>query len=104
MNHYKVPKEEKEFLIKNCPVKINKNSFKKYHLYTIAKELETGREILFYKFQDNFITVENIGKLMLFASGINTDILLVFVKKKSMELTQLFDWLGKNQNKKFILK
>ena len=101
---YKVPQEEKEFLTANCPLRINKKSFKKIYLYTVAKELKTKREILFYKFSQSYPKAEEIGNLIILASGLNVDVLVAFTDKQSMELVQVFDWLTKKHEKQFILK
>ena len=101
---YKVPKEEKDFLLANCPLKINKKSFKKVYFFTVAKELKTKREILFYKFRQNYPKAEEIGNLIILASGLDTDVLVAFTNEKSIELAQVFGWLTKKHKKQFILK
>lgn len=103
MNPYFVTKEEKDFLIGNTSIKINKKSFKKIYFCTTAKELKTKKEILFYKFEETFVSAESIGNLIIMASGLDSDIIVAFVKQKTISITQTFNWLQKISDKKFIL-
>lgn len=90
-----VSKEEKEFYTKNCPLTINKKSFKKGYLNTLAKEKGTGRNILFHVCPKNIMDTDEIGKILILASAYKTDILVVFIYKYSMSISQVFSWLEK---------
>ncbi len=103
MKDYQVSEEEKDFLITNCPININKKSFKKFYIYTIAKELKTKQEILFFKFKERFATIGELGNLILLSSGLDSDIIVAFVNESSIGINQAFDWLQRISDKRFIL-
>lgn len=96
MLDYTITKDEKDFFTANCPLKINRNTFRKYYLYTIAKEVKTKREILFYQFKQKSVSAEDLGNLILLASGMDTDIIIGLVKEKTTEIARIFQWLQKN--------
>lgn len=100
---YRVPREEKDFLIENCPFKINKNTFKKFHFFYTAREVKTNREILFLRFKNEFVKPDEIGNMIVLASGLNSDIVVMLAPNESNVLNQMNNWLNKISNKKFIL-
>lgn len=104
-NELCVTREEKEFYIENCPITINKNSFKKGYLNIMAKEKGSGRNILFHTCNKIFMDTEEIGKVLILASAYKVDVLVIFTYKRSMALNQVFKWLEAASKKEasFIL-
>lgn len=104
-SEYKVSKEEREFYIKNCPLMINKNSFRKGYLSITAKEKGSGRNILFHICHKNIMDTNEIGKILIIASAYKVDVLVIFTYRYSISFNQVFKWLEKvsKENTNFLL-
>lgn len=101
----RVSQDEKEFYIKNCPLTINKKSFKKGYINTLAKEKGSGRNILFYISKEKTFIPKEIGDLLILASAYDVDIVVYFGLEIHTACTQAFKWLQKisKENVSFLL-
>lgn len=101
----KVSKEEKDFYLKNCPLKINKNSFRKGYINTLAREKGTGRVILFYISTEKSTDIKQLTNLLILASAYDVQIVVLFVLEYSKTAWQIFKWLQKisKENITFLL-